>query len=277
MPLTLSKKALAVRPSENGKHQSRQRAALPALMQKQICFRSFRPPHTVHSRPADSSLPRLPAALSSFSDTPAHNRPPSRTAEPLHQSRRPGMSAGARTASGSACIPSVTIIRGRIPVSIPPSGITGMYVRNSTTKSPAAAIRTYSAPKLTVTMLCAFNTNEIPSLYSRSDSHRSLVHEKYPDKELLFTEGCVEYSRFADSSEVAKAEMYAHDILGNLAAGTNGYLDWNLLLDELGGPNHHKRHRFKMIAAVPVECHTRNVFRRLLIFQNTPRTLKKNF
>ena len=60
-------------------------------MQKQICFRGFRPPHTVHPRPADSSLPRLPAALSSFSDTPAHNRPPSRTAEPLHQSRRPGL------------------------------------------------------------------------------------------------------------------------------------------------------------------------------------------
>ncbi len=77
----------------------------------------------------------------------------------------------------------------------------------------------------------------------------ALVHEKYPDKELLFTEGCVEYSRFADSSEVAKAEMYAHDILGNLAAGTNGYLDWNLLLDELGGPNHVKNY-----CAAPVMC-----------------------
>ncbi len=79
----------------------------------------------------------------------------------------------------------------------------------------------------------------------------SLVREKYPDKELLFTEGCVEYSRFADSSEVAKAEMYAHDILGNLLAGTNGDLDWNLLLDELGGPNHVKNY-----CAAPVMCDT---------------------
>lgn len=79
----------------------------------------------------------------------------------------------------------------------------------------------------------------------------ALVREKYPDKELLFTEGCVEYSRFADSSEVAKAEMYAHDILGNLTAGTNGYLDWNLLLDELGGPNHVKNY-----CAAPVMCDT---------------------
>lgn len=79
----------------------------------------------------------------------------------------------------------------------------------------------------------------------------ALVRGKYPDKELLFSEGCVEYSRFADSSEVTKAEMYAHDILGNLAAGTNGYLDWNLLLDEFGGPNH-----VKNFCAAPVMCDT---------------------
>lgn len=78
-----------------------------------------------------------------------------------------------------------------------------------------------------------------------------LVHEAYPEKELYFTEGCVEYSRFADSSEVAKAEMYAHDILGNLLAGTNGYMDWNLLLDELGGPNHVKNY-----CAAPIMCDT---------------------
>lgn len=81
----------------------------------------------------------------------------------------------------------------------------------------------------------------------------NLVHEKYPDKELIFTEGCVEYSRFADSNEVTKAEMYAHDILGNLAAGTSGYLDWNLLLDELGGPNHVKNY-----CAAPMMCDTVN-------------------
>jgi glucosylceramidase len=32
--------------------------------------------------------------------------------------------------------------------------------------------------------------------------------------------------------------MYAHDIIGNLNAGMNGYIDWNLILDENGGPNH---------------------------------------
>ncbi len=65
-----------------------------------------------------------------------------------------------------------------------------------------------------------------------------LVREQFPEQELLFTEGCVEYGRFLDSSEVWKAEMYAHDILGNLNHGMHGYMDWNLLLDEKGGPNH---------------------------------------
>lgn len=65
-----------------------------------------------------------------------------------------------------------------------------------------------------------------------------LIRKMYPDKEVFFTEGCVEYSRFADSGEVQKAEMYAHDILGNLKAGISAYLDWNLFLDEKGGPNH---------------------------------------
>lgn len=65
-----------------------------------------------------------------------------------------------------------------------------------------------------------------------------LAGELWPEKELCFTEGCVEYSRFAESGEVRKAEMYAHDMMGNLNAGTVEIIDWNLLLDEAGGPNH---------------------------------------
>ena len=64
------------------------------------------------------------------------------------------------------------------------------------------------------------------------------VREQYPDKELMFTEGCVEYSRFAGAGQTANAEMYAHDIIGNLKSGMNGFMDWNLILDSQGGPNH---------------------------------------
>lgn len=65
-----------------------------------------------------------------------------------------------------------------------------------------------------------------------------LTAEQFPDKALYFTEGCVEYSRFGGMSDLEKAEMYAHDIIGNLNAGIHGSLDWNLLLDKQGGPNH---------------------------------------
>ncbi len=79
-----------------------------------------------------------------------------------------------------------------------------------------------------------------------------IVKKMYPDKEVFFTEGCVEYSRFADSGEVQKAEMYAHDILGNLNAGISASLDWNLLLDEKGGPNH-----VGNFCAAPIMCDTK--------------------
>lgn len=65
-----------------------------------------------------------------------------------------------------------------------------------------------------------------------------MVRDIYTDKELLFTEGCVEYSRFAEANAVQKASMYAHDMIGNFNAGMNGYIDWNMVLDHKGGPNH---------------------------------------
>lgn len=65
-----------------------------------------------------------------------------------------------------------------------------------------------------------------------------MARSLYPDKQFYFTEGCVEYSRFDGMTDLEKAEMYAHDICGDLNGGTNGSLDWNLLLDSKGGPNH---------------------------------------
>ena len=36
----------------------------------------------------------------------------------------------------------------------------------------------------------------------------------------------------------ARAERYGHTILADLAAGSNGWVEWNLVLDSIGGPNH---------------------------------------
>lgn len=69
----------------------------------------------------------------------------------------------------------------------------------------------------------------------------AIARELFPEKELIFTEGCVEYSRF-DADQLHNAQMYAHDIIGNLNGGMTGFVDWNLLLDEKGGPNHVKNY-----------------------------------
>lgn len=65
-----------------------------------------------------------------------------------------------------------------------------------------------------------------------------LVSEKFPDKKLIFTEGCVEYSRFSESGQLEKAQMYGRDIIGNINAGMNSFIDWNIYLNAQGGPNH---------------------------------------
>ena len=64
-----------------------------------------------------------------------------------------------------------------------------------------------------------------------------LVRERFPQLDLVFTEGCVEYSRLG-TGQLENAQMYAHDIIGNFNAGMNLYVDWNIVLDERGGPNH---------------------------------------
>ena len=65
-----------------------------------------------------------------------------------------------------------------------------------------------------------------------------LVRRKYPDKLLMFTEGCIEYSKGSHEAQTENAERYAWEILHGFNAGLNAFFDWNLLLDMSGGPNH---------------------------------------
>ena len=66
--------------------------------------------------------------------------------------------------------------------------------------------------------------------------HVQLVHDAWPDKQLLFTEGCQEGGPHHGSWDLG--ERYAHSMINDLNAWTVGWIDWNLLLDEHGGPNH---------------------------------------
>lgn len=65
-----------------------------------------------------------------------------------------------------------------------------------------------------------------------------LTHNTFPGKLLIHTEGCTGYSKFNPNDEVHNGEIYGHDILGDLNSGANAYIDWNLVLDNKGGPNH---------------------------------------
>ena len=64
------------------------------------------------------------------------------------------------------------------------------------------------------------------------------VHEVYPDKNLLFTEGCVEKFDAKKLQLWANGERYGRSMINDFNNGTVGWTDWNILLDEKGGSNH---------------------------------------
>lgn len=64
------------------------------------------------------------------------------------------------------------------------------------------------------------------------------VHEMYPEKNLLFTEGCVEKFDSTKYQLWANGERYGRSMINDFNNGTVGWTDWNILLDENGGPNH---------------------------------------
>lgn len=65
-----------------------------------------------------------------------------------------------------------------------------------------------------------------------------MIRERFPHKKLMLSEACIEYSKFDAEDYLKNAQKYAHDIIGNLNRGMNVFCDWNLILDEQGGPNH---------------------------------------
>lgn len=65
-----------------------------------------------------------------------------------------------------------------------------------------------------------------------------LVKEAYPDKQVLFTEGCGYPFDWKTVAEWKWGEEYARNMINDLNNGACGWTDWNILLDEKGGPNH---------------------------------------
>lgn len=64
------------------------------------------------------------------------------------------------------------------------------------------------------------------------------IQESFPDVNILFTEGCQEGFKASEYQKWDKAERYGRNMINDFNQGTVGWTDWNILLDETGGPNH---------------------------------------
>jgi glucosylceramidase len=65
-----------------------------------------------------------------------------------------------------------------------------------------------------------------------------LVEESFPDKKLIFTEGCNDAFKTEELGAWRLGERYGSSMFNDFNSGTVGWTDWNVLLDENGGPNH---------------------------------------
>ena len=124
-------------------------------------------------------------------------------------------------------------------------------------------IYNYLLPKLDNTKLLLWDHNKdnlfniFNNLYKKNDKISGVgfhyytgncfneiknIHEKYPNLLLINTEMCTGFSKYDEKKWINDAEYYLKDIIGDLNNGVNAYLDWNILLDEFGGPSHSKNY-----------------------------------
>lgn len=75
------------------------------------------------------------------------------------------------------------------------------------------------------------------------------VHAAYPDKPLLLTEASIEKFTQERFQYWPNGERYGSSMINDFNNGTVAWTDWNILLDENGGPNHVKNFCFSPIHA----------------------------
>ena len=79
------------------------------------------------------------------------------------------------------------------------------------------------------------------------------VHERFPKKPLLLTEACNFPFSWETFNQWKWGENYGAAMIQDFNNGATGWTDWNILLDETGGPNHLKNFCF-----APVHADTRD-------------------
>lgn len=81
----------------------------------------------------------------------------------------------------------------------------------------------------------------------------ALTHEAFPNVNLIFTEGCKEQFVYDQMDNWSLGEKYGYNMIHDFNSGTVAWTDWNVLLDEKGGPNHANNFCF-----APIHGDTRN-------------------
>lgn len=76
-----------------------------------------------------------------------------------------------------------------------------------------------------------------------------LVSESFPHTNLFFTEGCKEAFALNKVTDWGLGEKYGANMIRDFNNGMVGFTDWNILLDETGGPNHVQNFCFAPIHA----------------------------
>ena len=79
------------------------------------------------------------------------------------------------------------------------------------------------------------------------------IKESFPSKNILFTEGCQEAFDPTQYQRWSNAERYGNSMINDFNSGTVGWTDWNILLNEKGGPNHVQNFCF-----APIHADTKN-------------------
>lgn len=64
------------------------------------------------------------------------------------------------------------------------------------------------------------------------------VKQAFPDKVLLLTEATVEKFEWSQIQRWENGERYGTSMINDFNNGASAWIDWNLVLDEHGGPNH---------------------------------------
>ena len=68
------------------------------------------------------------------------------------------------------------------------------------------------------------------------------VRQKYPDILMISSEMCCHFTPYNEEEWQNDAKLYLYELFNDINSGTNAFIDWNMLLNWQGGPNHKRNY-----------------------------------